>query len=110
VIGLTVVAVGTSLPELATSLVAAGRGQSELAVGNVIGSNLFNVLLVLGGAAAIRPIEVSLASMHLDLGVLVAMTIFAVIMVRTERVVRRWEGALLVLGYVSFLIALVLRR
>ncbi len=110
VIGLTVVAIGTSLPELATSLVAASRGHSDLAVGNVIGSNLFNVLLVLGAAAAIRPFGVRLDEMYLDLAMLAAMTAFAVAMVRTERVLRRWEGAVLVLLYVAFLVVLVLRR
>lgn len=109
-IGLTVVAVGTSLPELATSLVAANRGHSDLAVGNVIGSNLFNVLLVLGAAGAITSFPVSLAEMRFDLGMLFVMTFFAVAMVRTERVLRRWEGAVLVMMYVAFLIVLVLRR
>lgn len=110
VIGLTVVAIGTSLPELATSLVAASRGHADLAVGNVIGSNLFNILLVLGAAGVIRPIDGDLSTMRYDLFFLGGMTVFAAVLVRTERVLRRWEGALLVLSYVAFLVGLVLKR
>jgi len=110
IVGLTVVSVGTSLPELATSLIAARRGHSDLAVGNVVGSNLYNVLLVLGTTAAIRPIEADLRIIRIDLITLAAMTIIAAIAVRTERILRRWEGAVLLLSYVGFLIALVLRR
>jgi cation:H+ antiporter len=109
VIALTVVAVGTSLPELATSLVAASRGHSDLAVGNVVGSNLYNVLLVLGGAAAIRPVAGNLREMRVDLCALAVMTFVAVVFLRTRRRLQRWEGALLVLGYVAFLVALLLR-
>lgn len=109
-VGLTVVAIGTSLPELATSLVAARRGHADIAVGNVIGSNLFNVLLVLGATAAIHPIEGRLHDVRLDLVALVGMTLFAALAVRTERVVRRWEGALLLLGYGAFLVAVVVGR
>lgn len=110
VVGLTVVAIGTSLPELATSLVAATRGHADLAVGNVVGSNLYNIVLVLGTTAAIHPVDGDLAAMRLDLAALVAMTLFAAVAVRTERVLRRWEGVVLLLGYVSFLVALVVRR
>ncbi len=109
VIGLTVVAIGTSLPELATSLVAATRGHADIAIGNVIGSNLFNILFVLGAAGVIRPIDGDLATMRYDLWFLGGMTLLAALLVRTERVVRRWEGALLVLSYVGFLVGLVLR-
>lgn len=110
VIGLTVVAIGTSLPELATSLIAATRGHADIAVGNVIGSNLYNVLLVLGAAATVRPVEGKLSTMRLDLIALAAMTVLAAVFLRTERRLRRVEGALLILGYVAFLTALALRR
>ena len=102
-VGLTLVAVGTSLPELAASLVAARRGHASMAVGNVIGSNIFNVLFVLGGAAAIRPIEGSLRAMRLDVGALVVASIAAAYMLRKERVLGRLEGAALLVGYVVFL-------
>src|SRR5690606_972536 len=67
VIGLTIVAIGTSLPELAASVVAALRGHSELALGNVIGSNIFNLLLILGAAAVVHPVTGALGAMRLDL-------------------------------------------
>lgn len=105
VIGLTVVAVGTSLPELATSLIAARRGHSDLAVGNVVGSNLYNVLLVLGGTALVRPIAGELRMVRFDLLVLAGMTIFAAILLRTERTLRRWEGVVLLATYVAFIVA-----
>lgn len=106
VVGLTIVAVGTSLPELAASLVAALRGHSALAVGNVVGSNIFNMLLILGGAGMIAPIEGSLGAMRLDFTVLVFVTVLAIVSLRTERVITRFEGALLVAVYVGFLAAL----
>ncbi len=67
VIGLTIVVVGTSLPELAASLVAALRGHSDIAVGDVLGSNIFNVLLILGMSGLVSPLDGSLAAMRLDL-------------------------------------------
>jgi len=109
-VGLTVVAVGTSLPELAASLVAALRGQSAIAVGNVLGSNIFNVLLILGVAATAHPVAVPLSSVRLDLIALGAMSIVAAISMRTSRKIQRSEGALLVAGYAAFVLALVLSR
>jgi cation:H+ antiporter len=107
-VGLTVVAVGTSLPELAASLVAALRGHSELAVGNVVGSNIFNVLLILGVTSTIAPITGSLAAGRFDLSVMVCLTAFAVFVMRRQRVVTRWEGGLLTAIYVAFLAVLAL--
>ncbi len=106
IIGLTIVAVGTSLPELATSLIAAFRKESALAVGNVVGSNLFNVMMVLGATAVVRPIRSSLRDGAVDLVVLVVMTLAASVMMRTERRIGRLEGGLLAAGYVAFLVAL----
>ena len=91
---------------MAASIVAAVRGHSDLAIGNVVGSNIFNVLLILGATAVVHPVEGSLSALELDLAVLGAMTLAAVIMLRTGRVVRRWEGALLVTGYAVFIVAL----
>ncbi len=107
VVGLTIVAVGTSLPELAASLVAALRGHSGLAVGNVIGSNIFNVVFILGAAAATRPLRADLRSMTLDLAFLGGMTLLAVVSMRATRVMPRLEGAVFVLAYVAFLLALL---
>lgn len=109
VVGLTIVAVGTSLPELATSLIAAARGHSDIAVGNVVGSNIFNVLLCLGTAGVVGSISGSPAALVVDLGVLSAMTVAAVVFMRTSRRFRRWEGSVLLLGYLAFLTYLIVR-
>jgi cation:H+ antiporter len=105
-VGLTVVAIGTSLPELAASLVAALRGHSELAVGNVVGSNLFNILLVLGGASLVHPIGGSLAEMSYDIWVMLAFTAMCIISMRKERTIGRPEGITLLLGYTGFILGL----
>lgn len=107
-IGLTIVAVGTSLPELATSLIAARRGHADLAVGNVVGSNIFNALLCLGAGAAVSPIDAALGSMRLDLVTLGALTAFAVVAMRRERTIGRAEGGVFLTAYAGFLAALVL--
>jgi cation:H+ antiporter len=107
VIGLTIVAIGTSLPELATSLVAASRGHADIAVGNVIGSNIFNVLLILGATAVVAPIPAALSSVTLDLAMLGGITGFAVVVMATRRRVTRVEATVMLLSYVAFLIALV---
>lgn len=107
VVGLTIVAIGTSLPELATSVIAAARGHADLAVGNVVGSNIFNVLLCLGAAGLFGGVHADPRALALDLGVLVAMTAAGLVFMRTARTVRRVEGGLLLAGYLAFLGALV---
>ena len=107
VIGLTVVAVGTSLPELATSAVAAARGEGAIAIGNVVGSNLFNALGILGVAALVRPLAAP-GLQTLDLVVMGALTLAMGAMMWTGRRLSRWEGAALLtayVGYVAFVIA-----
>lgn len=101
VIGLTVVALGTSLPELATSVVAAVRGESEIAVGNVVGSNLFNVLGILGVAALVRPI-VAPGLQTVDLVVMAAFALVLLPMMWSGRRLVRVEAALLAAGYVGY--------
>lgn len=103
-VGMTLVAVGTSLPELATSLVAARRGHSDLAVGNAIGSNIVNVLLCLGAASALGRVSVPRASVAADLVALVAFTLLGVLFLRTQRTMQRWEGAVLFAGYVTYMV------
>lgn len=105
-IGLTVVAVGTSLPELAASAVAALRGYSSLAVGNVVGSNIFNVLFVLGGAGAIAPITGNLQAQRVDLFLLLAFTAIAAVVMRGARRISRVEGGVMVVAYVASMIVL----
>jgi cation:H+ antiporter len=105
VIGLTLVAIGTSLPELAASLVAAWRGQTGIAIGNVIGSNLFNLLLVLGITATIRPIPLPPGGVT-DLIVLTALSVLLwVICATPERRIIRVEGIFLFAVYVLYLVA-----
>jgi cation:H+ antiporter len=107
VLGLTIVAVGTSVPELATSIIAAARGHSDIAVGNVVGSNIFNVLLCLGAAAVAGEVTGSVSALTTDLLVLGAMTFGSVLFMRTARTFQRWEGAVLLLAYAAFLASLV---
>jgi cation:H+ antiporter len=104
VIGLTVVAVGTSLPELATSVIAVRRGEGDLAVGNIVGSNIFNIGAVLGLTAVISPggIGVDPAAVHFDLPLMVAVALALLPVAFTGQVIKRWEGALLVTLYVAY--------
>jgi cation:H+ antiporter len=102
VIGLTVVAGGTSLPELATSVVAARKGQSAIAIGNVIGSNVFNILLILGLTATISPMQIE-GITTIDMAVMLLSVALVWLFSFTRFTVERWEGALLVGGYLVYL-------
>ena len=106
VIGLTVVAGGTSLPELATSVVAARKGQSAIAIGNVIGSNVFNILLILGMTAVISPLQIE-GITTIDMAVILISVILVWLFSFTRFTVERWEGALLVGGYLVYLVWLI---
>lgn len=109
IVGLTIVAVGTSLPELVTSVIAARRGHSDLAVGNVLGSNIFNTFLCLGAAALAGSVRAPLASLAADIAALVVMTALAAAFIRRERVISRAEGAAAVTLYAAFLAFAVAR-
>lgn len=104
VIGLTVVAIGTSLPELATAITATRRGQADIAVGNVVGSNIFNIFWILGLTATVRPLPFSSASVA-DLGVLVvaSLILFAALFVGPRRQISRGEGLLFLVVYAAYL-------
>ena len=106
VIGLTIVAGGTSLPELATSVVAARKGQSAIAIGNVIGSNVFNILLILGLTAVISPMQIGGITMVDLLMMLVSMALVWFFSA-TKLTVARWEGAVLAFGYVAYVAWLI---
>lgn len=106
VVGLTVVAGGTSLPELATTVVAARKGQSALAIGNVIGSNVFNILLILGLTATIHPLQIE-GITTIDMVVMLLSVSFVWIFCFTRLKVERWEGATLLVGYLAYLIWLI---
>ena len=106
VVGLTVVAGGTSLPELATSVVAARKGQSAIASGNVIGSNVFNILLILGLTATISPMEIE-GITTIDMAVMLISVALVWMFSFTRYTVERWEGAVLVGGYLVYLCWLI---
>jgi cation:H+ antiporter len=110
VIGLTVVSVGTSLPEVATTVVAAARGQRDLAVGNVVGSNIFNVLCVLGATALVSPrgIPVATEALFFDVPVMVAASAVALPIFFSSYAIERWEGGLLLGLYAAYVTYLVL--
>ena len=106
-IGLTVVAMGTSLPELVTSIVAARKGENGLAVGNVVGSNIFNVLLILGVSSALHPIPVNFASM-IDFAILIAASVLVYVFCLTKKI-NRFEGVVMILIYVGTVVFAALR-
>lgn len=109
VVGVTIVAVGTSLPELATSVIAALRRQPELAVGNVLGSNIFNVLGILGVTALVRPLPVPGEILRLDLWVMLAATALLIVFALTGRRISRPEGAIFLALYLGYLAVLYVR-
>jgi len=106
-VGLTIVALGTSLPELVTSVIAARRGHSDLAVGNVVGSNIFNVLLCLGLSGLAGPVGAPLAALRFDLIALGVMTGLAAAFIRTERTITRFEGGVALGAYGLYVGALL---
>jgi len=110
VIGLTVVSVGTSLPEVAASVVATARGQRDIAIGNLVGSNIYNILLIAGTAAFAAPggLPVEPAAMKFDLPVMVAVALVCLPIFFTGHRISRWEGLLLLGYYVAYISYLVL--
>lgn len=108
IIGLTVIAVGTSLPELATSCVAAWRKQSDLAVGNVLGSNIWNIVFIMGAAAAVTDVEVPAQFVRYDMWVMLAATLLLLLPVWRRAYIGRIYGALFVICYLAYLTSQVL--
>ena len=100
-IGLTIVAVGTSLPELVTSIVATKKGETGLAIGNVVGSNIFNMLFILGVSGAVHPISVNVASV-VDLAVLILISFLTLVFSGTSHRINRIEGYSMVLIYIAY--------
>ena len=107
-IGLTIVAIGTSLPELVTSITATRKGDSGLALGNAIGSNIFNILFILGMSAAISPLSV-LSESLIDGLLLLSSGVLLFVFARTKSRMSRPEGAICVLLYVAYTVYLLLR-
>jgi cation:H+ antiporter len=109
IIGITVFAIGTSLPELVASLVAAFRKIPSLSVGNIVGSNIFNVLFVLGLVSLIRPIAIESKVMLYELPLLLIFSFVFFTVLRTRYKISRWEGLALLSGYLAFIIFLLKR-
>ena len=112
VISLTIVAIGTSLPEIATCVVAVLRGHRDLAVGNAVGSNVFNLLLVLGTCSAVAPgggVEINQLAMMADIPIMIAVALLALPVFYTGSVIARWEGWLFLGLYAAYTIYLILR-
>lgn len=105
IIGLTIIAFGTSLPELVTSIVAAKRGESEIAIGNVIGSNIFNILLILGVSATICPMTVSNSYVY-DIAILLVVSVLAFIPIARTRRVSRAQGCSMIAVYMLYMVYL----
>jgi cation:H+ antiporter len=103
VVGLTIVAVGTSLPELVTSVIAARKGQSDVAFGNIVGSNIFNILGILGVTALVRPLEAPPEIAHLDIWVMTGATLLMMAVAVTSWRISRGEGAAMLAGYAGYL-------
>jgi cation:H+ antiporter len=106
VIGLTIVAIGTSMPELATSVVAAVKKQPDIAIGNVIGSNIFNILGILGIASVIKPISAPDISI-VDTLVMIGFSILLLPLIKTGFTLKRWEGGLFLALYIAYIVYLL---
>lgn len=107
-IGLTIVAFGTSLPELVTSLVAAKKGETDMALGNVIGSNIFNILLVLGIAAAVSPMEVLMDNLIDDI-ILIAVSVLIWIFAWSKKKLNRMHGVIMIAIYAAYVVYICMR-
>ncbi|MDD2907146.1 MAG: calcium/sodium antiporter [Candidatus Gracilibacteria bacterium] len=110
VIGLTVVAVGTSLPELATSVVAAMKKQTDIAIGNVVGSNIFNVFWILGLTSIIKPLPFS-ASSNIDtlMAIFATLILFLIMFIGKKSVIEKWQGILMIMMYFTYIGYLILK-
>lgn len=106
-VGLTIVAIGTSLPELVTSVVAAKKGESDIALGNVIGSSIFNVFLILGVSSMLNPIELS-GPIFVDIFIMLVITLLTFVFSMNKRI-NRAEGGVLVAGYIAYMAYIIIR-
>lgn len=108
IIGLTIVSIGTSLPELATSIIAARKKNADMAIGNVVGSNIFNTFLILGASATIAPLQVPQGSLlDLIVNIVAAGLLFLFIFTGRGRKISRWEGGILVAIYIVYLFLVI---
>src|SRR5690606_28465316 len=111
-VGLTIVAIGTSLPELATSAIAAYKKNADIAVGNVVGSNIFNVLWILGVSSVVKPIPTEPRTIYTDVIIVIAVSIFffLILFLPNRNTRTRWKGWLFLLCYVGYLLYLIDRE
>ena len=107
-IGLTIIAMGTSLPELVTSIVAARKGEVDMALGNVIGSNIFNILLVLGVASAISPVGFALENI-IDIAFLIIISAITLVFAWTSKEINRKEGIIMLVLYAAYMVYICMR-
>jgi cation:H+ antiporter len=107
-IGLTIVALGTSLPELITSVTAAKKGSADIAIGNIVGSNIFNILFVVGTTALITPVVYAQSFLVDSVVAVVTMVVLWLLVLNKERKLKRWGGAILLVGYVAYFVYLML--
>ncbi|WP_121664359.1 calcium/sodium antiporter [Metabacillus litoralis] len=108
-VGLTIVAIGTSLPELITSITAAVKKEGDIALGNIVGSNIFNILFVLGAASVISPLAVD-SKIFVDLILMIVLTLILLVFSRTSFRVGRREGTFLVVAYICYMIYIIVRN
>ncbi|WP_300039573.1 calcium/sodium antiporter [uncultured Roseobacter sp.] len=108
VIGLTIVAIGTSMPELVTSIIAVRKGQGDVALGNVLGSNMFNILGILGITAIVQPMTIPVEIARLDIWVMCGATLIMMVFARTGWTISKREGGLFVIAYAMYLSVLLL--
>ncbi|HSL72553.1 MAG TPA: calcium/sodium antiporter [Longimicrobiales bacterium] len=109
VIGLTVVAIGTSLPELATSILAVARGHTDIAIGNVVGSNIMNILCILGVTATVRPLRADPGMIAFEMPIMIGISLLLVPLALRHLRIERWEGAVLLVSYLGFVVLLLQR-
>ena len=108
VIGLTIVALGTSLPELITSVTAAKKGNADIAIGNIVGSNIFNILFVVGTTALITPVVYAQSFLVDSIVAVATMVVLWLLVLNKDRKLKRWGGAILLVGYVAYFVYLML--
>jgi cation:H+ antiporter len=106
-IGLTIVAIGTSLPDIITTVVAAVKGEREIAVGNVVGSNIFNIFFVLGTVSLLKPIGINPSLLLVDGIVMLVLTILFLVFATRGKNINRWEGVVLILSYIAYMAYLI---
>lgn len=107
-IGLTIVAVGTSLPEFVTSIMAIKKGENEIAIGNVVGSNIFNILLILGVSSVVNPLMVNIVGL-IDVLFMVASSVLLYLFIRKNKNLNRYQGIIFILLYVGYIIYTIIR-